>query len=407
MTFALQSTDRQLLEEMLAEPLSSVRQREHVTLDRLLASVGNRVVLFGAGHLGRRSLACLRSIGISPLAFADNNPSLWNSEIDSCRILAPRDAAAQLGADALFMVTIWNANHWYGDTRKRLLEYGCKHIVPVSAIYWRFADEFLPFFCQDLPHKVYQARDRVIAAHSLWSDEQSRQIYLSQIRWRTLGEWDSFLGPDPEESYFPEDIFSLRSTENFIDCGAFDGDTIRSFIARTGSEFESILALEADAATFSKLQDFVEGLEPILKSKILLLHVAVGAEPHTMHFDCRIGVDPRKNGATSQGKCASLDALLHDRVASYIKMDIEGAEYDALNGAFHTIRRERPILAVCVYHTQEDIWRLPLLIHDWVQDYMFFLREHDGDGWQTVLYAVPAERVQAESLRTLQQQLAR
>jgi hypothetical protein len=74
-------------------------------------------------------------------------------------------------------------------------------------------------------------------------------------------------------------------------------------------------------------------------------------------------------------------------------MDIEGAEYDALRGGVNVIRRDRPILAICVYHTQSDIWRIPLLVHSMVPEYKLYLRAYEGDGFQTVMYAVPSERI--------------
>ncbi len=60
-------------------------------------------------------------------------------------------------------------------------------------------------------------------------------------------------------------------------------------------------------------------------------------------------------------ECFSIDELFADTPLTFIKMDIEGAEYDALLGALKVIQRDRPILAICVYHTQNDIWRIPTL----------------------------------------------
>jgi hypothetical protein len=74
-------------------------------------------------------------------------------------------------------------------------------------------------------------------------------------------------------------------------------------------------------------------------------------------------------------------------------MDIEGAEFGALLGGKAIIQRDAPILAVCVYHTQNDVWRIPLLLRDLNPDYQFFLRAYDGDGLQSVVYAVPSSRV--------------
>jgi hypothetical protein len=57
------------------------------------------------------------------------------------------------------------------------------------------------------------------------------------------------------------------------------------------------------------------------------------------------------------------------------------------------IERDQPILAICVYHTQNDIWRIPLLLHEMLPQHKFYLRGYEGDGFQTVLFAVPPGRV--------------
>jgi hypothetical protein len=76
-------------------------------------------------------------------------------------------------------------------------------------------------------------------------------------------------------------------------------------------------------------------------------------------------------------------------------MDIEGAEVEALNGARNLIARHHPILSICLYHRQSDLWRIPLIIHSMYPGYCFYLRSHEEDGWQTVAYAVPPERLTA------------
>jgi hypothetical protein len=80
---------------------------------------------------------------------------------------------------------------------------------------------------------------------------------------------------------------------------------------------------------------------------------------------------------------------------TFIKMDIEGAEMDALRGARETIQKHKPILSICVYHRQDDLWRVPLLIESMAEGYRFYLRPHDVDGWQLVCYAVPEGRSRA------------
>lgn len=76
-----------------------------------------------------------------------------------------------------------------------------------------------------------------------------------------------------------------------------------------------------------------------------------------------------------------------------IKMDIEGAELDALRGATETIRTARPILAVCAYHKCEHLWTLPSTISAVLPEYQISLRRYAEECWEMVYYAIPPERV--------------
>ena len=92
-------------------------------------------------------------------------------------------------------------------------------------------------------------------------------------------------------------------------------------------------------------------------------------------------------------QAVSLDDALSGFRPTLIKMDIEGAEYDALLGARETIHRYRPGLAVCVYHQPQHLWQIPLLIQSWSLGYRFWLRPHAHNGFDLVLYAQAADRM--------------
>jgi FkbM family methyltransferase len=265
--------------------------------------------------------------------------------------------------------------------------------MPPSPVYWRFAETFLPFYAQDLPHMVYEQADAVLEAASIWSDESSRQEYLQQISWRASGSW-TFRRPPDADSYFLNDVFELVDDEVFIDCGAFDGDTLRAYLSRRQEAFRHFVAIEPDRVTFAKLEAYVAGLPAELRCKISILNCAVGAERAMIAFEDSGGLSSKSSqSGTSQIISLPIAELADSwRPFTYIKMDIEGAELDALRGARQVIERDRPVLAVCVYHTQHDLWRLPLLMKSMVPDYQMYLRCHEGDGWQTVAYAIPSDR---------------
>jgi hypothetical protein len=108
-------------------------------------------------------------------------------------------------------------------------------------------------------------------------------------------------------------------------------------------------------------------------------------------------ITAKAEGAGVDVACIPIDELFADTQVTFMKMDIEGAEFDALRGAAAVIRRDQPILAICVYHTQADVWRVPLLLRSLNPSYAFYLRAYDGDGLQSVVYAVPPRRFKGAS----------
>ncbi len=385
------------LDRLLSEPLSSVRNRENSAFDKLLADCGNRLVLFGAGNLGRKVLRCIRSIGVEPLAFADNGQSKWGSKVDGVPVLSPKDAAAQYGASALFLVTIWSLGHFYPESRAMLEHLGCTRVESTTSLRWKFADQLLPDFCQDLPHKLYEQAAEVRKAASLWADDSSRREYLNHVKWRALGDQNALGPPVKEESYFLDSLYRIDDQEVFVDCGAYTGDTAEQVIRRNPA-FAQIVAIEADPTNFGRLTKWIGTLEAPVASRISALNVAVGAKRGQLRFQAS-GDEGAK--LSTEGdvvvECIPIDDLSSEAGPTFIKMDIEGAELDALEGARRSIQTHHPILSICVYHKQNDLWRIPLFIHALVEDYRLFLRPHDVDGWQLVCYAVPANRLRPAS----------
>ncbi|MGO9405600.1 MAG: FkbM family methyltransferase [Terriglobales bacterium] len=399
MTVTKTKTDEYLaeLDRLLSEPLSRVREREKSAFDTLLAGCGNRLVLFGAGNLGRKVLQCVRSIGVEPLAFADNSQSKWGSNVDGVPVLSPKDAAARYGASAAFLVTIWSLGHFYPESRALLEGMGCTHVESTASLRWKFADRLLPDFCQDLPHKVYEQAAEVRRAASLWADDSSRREYLDHVKWRALGDQNALGPPVKEKQYFLDSLYRINDREVFVDCGAYTGDTAEQVIRRNPA-FSRIVAIEADPENFERLTKWIGTLDAPVASRIKALNVAVGAKRGKLRFQAG-GGDGAKLAADGNVvvECVPIDSLVTEAAPTFIKMDIEGAELDALEGARRAIQAHLPILSICVYHKQNDLWRIPLFIHTLAEDYRLFLRPHEVDGKEEVCYAIPANRLRPES----------
>jgi len=385
------------LDQILDQDIGSVMQRERLAFDELTAPLTGSLVLFGAGNLGRKTLAGLRRVGIEPLAFTDNNSQLWNTSVDGLNVLPPREAAQRFGQDAAFVVTIWKgeATDRMHERMQQLHDLRCSRIVPFGPLFWKYSDVFLPHYAFDLPHKVYEQADAVRKAFSLWADDASRREFLAQIRWRTQLDFDGLPDPVRHEIYFPRDLFALVPDEVFVDCGAFDGDTMRRFLHHQDGRFGKLIAFEPDPANFQNLQQYVSALPSAVSERITVHQKAVGARNEKVRFDAT-GTESSAVGSGDLAvDCAALDDILDGCVPSYIKMDTEGSELAALAGAQKTVGRHAPALALCVYHLQDHVWKIPLFVHALSERYRFFLRPHLLEVWDLVCYAVPVDRLAA------------
>lgn len=385
------------LEDLFAEGEAGATAREQSAFDLMAGPSKDLIVLFGAGRVGRKTLTGLRRAGIEPLAFADNDASLWNTSVEGVEVLSPGEAARRHGDRATFVITIWRgeATDRMAQRESQMRNLGCRYVVPFPPLFWKHAEVFLPHYAVDLPHRVHQQADDVRRASRLWSSGASRNEYLAQLRWRLLGEFDALYHPVQHTMYFPLDLCPLSDHEVFVDCGAYDGDSIRSFLDKTRNSFQRIYSFEPDPTNFGKLEKEV-ALCPERES-IALQRAAVGAQSGTVTFS------GDGNEASSVGKgdmvvnCVALDEVLSGAQPTYIKMDIEGAELDALNGACKIIQRYSPVLAVCSYHVQDHLWKIPLLIQSINPNYSFFLRPHLVEGWDLVCYGVPKFRLSSRT----------
>ena len=383
------------LHGLLSEPLASVREREATAFDEAAGGRRDRIVLWGAGRLGRKTLAGLRQLGVEPLALCDSNSALWGSMVAGIGGVSPEDAAAAHGHDAAFVITIWGPHdrETMADRSRRLRELGCETVVPFASLFWQYPEVFGSYYAFHPAHRTLEQADDIGRAFHLWADDTSRAEFVAQVEWRLRGDFTVLSDPVPHDIYFPEDLIDLRARELFVDCGAYDGDTLRSLLSRPAITECDIVAFEPDPGTFRQLEGWVGSLAPGIRQRIQLHQAAVGAAPAKLAFD------PTGTEASSIGcgalevDCVTLDDVLAGRTPTYLKMDIEGFEPEALAGGRRTIASARPVLAICVYHEFDHPWRIPLAIASMSDQYRYYLRPHHLQAWDLVSYSVPVERL--------------
>ena len=218
-------------------------------------------------------------------------------------------------------------------------------------------------------------------AYNFFEDDISRKIILDRIRcYLFFMHMEHF---PPKDQYFEKDIMEFSDTEVFIDGGCYTGDTIIEFIKRVNNSFSHIYGFEPDIENYEKAKTNLA-----LINNIDIFNNGLWDKEDTLPFDSKGNGSSRiDNKGLTTVHLISLDSFLENKhIPTFIKMDIEGAEKQAILGAKNIIEKYRPRLAVCVYHKPEDIYELTKLIND-MNQYRFKLRHYSKSNIETVLYA--------------------
>ncbi len=341
------------------------------------------VVIYGAGRTGDFVLEHCRRLGIPCRAVLDRCPDREKEGIPFFRF---PEYPAELRSLPVILAVHGEALGAWNDLKAE----GFGQVYTMSQFYLFVENrkhEPLPNYALlGRAAEMEAHREAIERAFSLLEDEISRENFMDQLAYRRTGRINFLREPDPRFQYYPDNRpFDFGGPVNFVDCGAFTGDTLEELA--TVLEFESVTAFEPDPQTFAMLRSFLE--ERRVSDRILMLQAGVGEQNGVSAFCTGQQGEARFGEGDTLVSVVSMDALFCRHKVDFIKMDIEGAEASALRGARSVIRREQPLLAVSVYHRPEDLWELPLLMKELFPESHLFLRTHRGSFHDTVCYAVP------------------
>ncbi len=195
-----------------------------------------------------------------------------------------------------------------------------------------------------------------------------------------------------EHQYFDRELLRGYSFENgFVDAGAYVGDTVDSFFRHFPGWNGNYYCFEAEADIFHELTENIK--KPGKAERITAYNYAVWKTEGRLKFVSENAGSYIGEAEGTEVPCCSLDKILEGKPVSFIKMDIEGAEKEALLGAEEMIKRNKPVLTICIYHKREDFFEIPLLIEEMVKhEYAFYIRQYRYGQSETVLYALPESR---------------
>jgi FkbM family methyltransferase len=356
------------------------------------------VVLYGAGQVGRDVCGALLDAGVHVVSLLDRAPREGSSyrgvpiqSVDACPI------PVESRGETPLVISIFNRDVDVPAVAASLRTAGFATIVPFVRLHARFADALGDRFWLTDASKLEAAVAEIARAERVFADDTSREVFRALIALRH-GEYRPEANPrNTEMQYLPSDVPEWNRRDGsvrFVDCGAFRGDTLEQLLD-AGVPIEASAHFEPDTDNFDQLVRVVRARVESTGRPASSWPCAVGKRSGVVSFQQGSGEASRVSAEGSATvPVVALDDVLVGWHPTLVKMDIEGSEIEALEGARRLLEADRPRLAVCVYHRPDHLWRIPLLLSSWreLDGYSFYLRSHGFNGFDTVLYANPDER---------------
>ena len=339
------------------------------------------IIVVGASAEGIRliSLCDLNNIKVHLVCDGDLNKQ--KRVVADKYIIMPVINALDFGDDIPIII----ASHKGFKAINELKMLGVKCVIPFAVLQILFADKFKPhMFYRNWIESLLLLRDKYNSLKSLFADETSKATLEAIFNYRFTFDDTYLFGLYASDPYMLGDIVEFNNDGVYIDGGAFDGDSINHYIHRAQGKYSKILAFEPDPNTFIKLKKNMRKFPNVLAYQTALFSCTT-----TLRFNSD---ESRASLISNEGNVeintVTIDEVLSGNPVTYIKLNVEGAEIHAINGAKESIKRYRPILAIAAYHSPEHIWEVAELIKKTNPNYKLYLRQHDFGSVETVVYAI-------------------
>ena len=264
------------------------------------------------------------------------------------------------------------------------------HAIPAEIYYFLYKNPgWAHLGCPFIAKQVIDNIENIKTAFSLLLNNKSRQVFLNILMFRLTLDLEYVRDAySNEPQYFITPFRGLGADEVFVDCGAYDGDSFIEYCRHNKPPRQAYL-FEPDENNMERMRCNLNNYHK--NTDIVFVDKGLSSSEKTLYFfdgrkECSV-FSQVGNLHSKQTGVVSIDTFIKEKV-SFIKMDIEGYEREALIGAKQHILETYPRLAICIYHHITDLWDIILMIKEMFPLYdKFEVRHHKLSFADTVLYA--------------------
>lgn len=364
---------------MLKEWLIGVRDnRELRKAEEVLGQIQEgqeSFAIWGAGHTGlyaKRFFDENSGGKLTPYCILDNNPSLWGTD----NIISPEDFFSLKVPPEHVIVAVYAADQVVSQLRDNGYR-GTVSCLNLAAVY----------SAEDVWNTYEEHMGELELLYQMLEDQKSQDTLIGFLNYlRSLdSEYLTSINGDIRDKLVDASILQPSAAENFLDVGAFTGDTIREFLSITEGRYEQIVALEPEEHNYTALEEYVR--EQKLWN-VTLIKAAAGQKDCTMRFRANVSESSViSETGNEEVTVRRIDGIAKAQKASWLKVSANGFELDILMGAEKLILQRTP--KISAYVSCSLLWELPMYLKRVNPDYKIYLR-HYGTGKQAMAcYAIP------------------
>lgn len=335
-----------------------------------LKNVGEPVVMYGTGNGGDKVFEAFEKLNISVSGVCASDGFVRNRFFHGFKVM-PISYFEEKYTNFTVAVVFGSSVPGVMENIKALSQ---KHTVVVPCVPV-VGNEIFDESCKE------KHTDEINRAYSLLADEKSKEVFSSYINFQFSGKLKYLFSCETPENEAFINCIHLGDKENYVDIGAYKGDTVEKFLKYTNGKYGSIIAAEPDVKTFNKLVNNCGQLK-----NFKAVNMPVTNEDKEVLFSSDAGRQS-KIGKGELRKAVSLQSLCGDILPSYIKADAEGEELMILEGGALLLKKCTPKMNIAAYHKNEDIFKIPILLNEISESYKIYLRHHPYiPAWDTNYY---------------------
>ena len=270
------------------------------------------------------------------------------------------------------------------EVKRGLDAMGFTHIDYLSLCKYSDLELIEPPFMMDFAEDFANNRAEYEKIYTLLADEKSKRVFTKLLNFKISFDYGFMEGftNDHEGQYFDREIVPEFKNITFLDGGGYVGDTATEVI-KNYPDFKKIYLVEPISENLRIAKRELGHYE-----KIEFIPFGLGKSKETLFFNEEKSFSTMYGKGTQSVRVDTIDNIAKERV-DYIKLDIEGAEQDAIDGANATINRDHPTLAICIYHKAEDWYKIPQKVLAIRSDYHIYLRHYMEGIFESVMYFIP------------------